>query len=1051
MPKRSASVEPPDPTGKLPGYNRYIRRLYRQQWFPGVDENGAIFVSTKLGAVGRDAKKNREYLEGNALKKHLEEKFPQGFIHHVTNPEGRALSHKEAGGQRDLHGNTLQSWTDVSKKKAASEFEIPAGTKIMIVWPEIFDRDILINHPEYRYEYKDKNGFKKVSVKTPCPYCKSNKFISYSDKSGLKEGDSRTIADYRGNIPIICPIAECSNPDCERKKKVGDSSDKICTRTFKLYQPQTFMSYPPEVISRYESYMYTKVAPGHGKEMFVTEDLCAELLTDDTVFLACHRHMVDSFERKRTRALKDYARFIDTQSKDSRSKADWPQFNIENHNKLFNPPGKDKLGDVFDKMFQLVHPYLLRDLYNRTPGLCIKWDGTYRYAKMTLQDPESGEDIKVLCILFGQYGHILSFAFSKDEKGPVFQRLHYFLKKRCDRLGKSQEPRFAVTDTCCENVSDVATHWVAHLWPNITRAPYKDLMHGQKKVFDETRGHSHDLHKSFTSDVRDTCMLWDVASQKHTYKLYQTEEKKTSWSHEVGIPVMMKTSKYRKKIFNYIPDKRQLADGVLQCYTNLVADDELKRNEAALKHEGYLSYILKPVTGVRRGTENEVKNMVYHIKRGCYSYPLPPEEMAKRIDPDDEHSDLVRFASTSQGESANKQVNRMVHDVSQQSAIRAHQRLLLRVTRYNLDKDKKLAKVLKIEEPRSLEWCLHQALLKQHPSAFNGLFGKMVFPPELPSNYFEPIGIDYGRYKEWERIDNYMVEIATGMHQEEPAPEPMEVEQPQPSPATEADSPLPLARSPAVESVQEEFSRLSTPSKEGTPARELFPQQNTQVPTAGAASPQQNTQVTNTGAASPPKTPQPQPQPNTPTSSSTKKDFYSSQANWNRDLGKKVQVSVFNTYLPESKKLSHKQLQHFWRAAAAVNATFDSDQYTPRELAEKVAHAWNNTHFKMFENETIPVGLGGKMRSEHAATLLKAKGHDIRKRPAMPVQVGPPSQTTYKRPSLTREGVARMSGMALVPFLRKVGAPSKIRTTAGRRQLLIDHFDKHPEVKDIQI
>jgi len=849
----------------------------------------------------------------------------------------------------------------------------------------------------------------------------------------MKEGDSRTIADYRGNIPIICPIGECRNPNCEREKKVGDSSDKICVRYFKVYQPKTFLSYPPEVIKRYESYMYTDVAGGDGKEILVTEELCRELLTDDTVFLACHRHMLDSFERRQTRAMESYARFIESQPK---TKTDWPQFNLDNYDKVFKPPGKDKLTDVFSKMFQLVHEYLLRDLYNRTPGLCIKWDGTYKYAKMTMQDPEAAEEIHVLCILFGQYGHILSFAFAADEKGPVFQRLHYFLKKRCDRLGKSHEPRFAVTDTCCEGVTDVENHWVAQLWPNITRAPYKDLMHGQKKIFDATRGHSHDLHKSFTSSVRDVCMLWDVASQKRIYKHYQKQERRPTLLAEVGIPIMMKSDKYKKKIHNYIPDKKKLAEGMKECYSDLLADEEVKRNDAAHQHKGYLSYVLKPIVGTRRGTQKEVENMVWHINKGCYTYPIPTEEMAQRIDPDDDLSDLVRFASTSQGESANKQVNKMVHDVGQQSAIRAQQRLLLRVTRYNLDKDKRLAKVLKIKKPRKLEWYLHQALLNKHPSTFSGLFGGMSFPPELPDDYFEPTGIDYGRYKEWERVDNYMVEVSTGMHQDESPPEPMEVEQQQSTPDSEEESPQQPAQSPTVESVQIEFSKLTTPTKEGTPARQLFQQHDTPIPTTVATYPAAATQSES--------------KLHTP-SSSSKQDFYSSQANWNRKLGKKEQVSVFNSYLPSSKQLSHHQLQHFWRVVTAVNLVYRGTTYSPKELAERVAHAWDASHFKMLENECIPVGLGGKMRTEHAAGLLKDKGHEIRKRPAAPTQVGPPHLTTYKRPSLTKEGVNTMSGGALVPFLKKIGAPTKVQTTVGRRQLVIDYFDNHPQEKDIKL
>jgi hypothetical protein len=39
---------------------------------------------------------------------------------------------------------------------------------------------------------------------------------------------------------------------------------------------------------------------------------------------------------------------------------------------------------------------------------------------------------------------------------------------------------------------------------------------------------------------------------------------------------------------------------------------------------------------------------------------------------------------------------------------------------------------------------------------FGSAYGGMDFPPELPEDCLEPMGIDYGRYKEWERIELLM-------------------------------------------------------------------------------------------------------------------------------------------------------------------------------------------------------------------------------------------------------------------------------------------------------
>ena len=53
------------------------------------------------------------------------------------------------------------------------------------------------------------------------------------------------------------------------------------------------------------------------------------------------------------------------------------------------------------------------------------------------------------------------------------------------------------------------------------------------------------------------------------------------------------------------------------------ADSDL-REAAASNNEGYCSYILKPVVGLRGDTENEAKNVIEHIEQGCCSSPIPP-------------------------------------------------------------------------------------------------------------------------------------------------------------------------------------------------------------------------------------------------------------------------------------------------------------------------------------------------------------------------------------------------------------------------------------------
>jgi hypothetical protein len=127
-----------------------------------------------------------------------------------------------------------KAWNYQSMVKAAKEFEVPASTRIFLFFPEIFDREILLKYPEYHYKY-EKNGMEFTGLKTPCPWCKSNKHIVFSGKSGYMAGRHRTIADYRSMVSIYCHRIRCENKECSgdpnSKKRTGDSVNKASSHS----------------------------------------------------------------------------------------------------------------------------------------------------------------------------------------------------------------------------------------------------------------------------------------------------------------------------------------------------------------------------------------------------------------------------------------------------------------------------------------------------------------------------------------------------------------------------------------------------------------------------------------------------------------------------------------------------------------------------------------------------------------------------------------------------------------------------------------------------
>ena len=94
-PQAKLKSDPPQAKSKSPsGLNRYIREMYKPPWFPSVDDHGRVYLNTRTGAIGKEAKKHRRYLEGENLERHINRFFPQGSIHYVTDPKQRAAEHK---------------------------------------------------------------------------------------------------------------------------------------------------------------------------------------------------------------------------------------------------------------------------------------------------------------------------------------------------------------------------------------------------------------------------------------------------------------------------------------------------------------------------------------------------------------------------------------------------------------------------------------------------------------------------------------------------------------------------------------------------------------------------------------------------------------------------------------------------------------------------------------------------------------------------------------------------------------------------------------------
>ena len=170
------------------------KTLLQEDFFPSISNDGHVYETT---GVGRASKTNRKYKTHDSdsnfmstrFQGFLNSHFPQGHIHYTTAPEIRAMKHRPKG-QTTLTFEASSKEMPRGKDnviKAAQEFEVPGGTKVLLILPEIQYRDILGKYERYRC------GKKSKGIKTPCPWCSSNDHVEYTNFTGRKPDSIRVI------------------------------------------------------------------------------------------------------------------------------------------------------------------------------------------------------------------------------------------------------------------------------------------------------------------------------------------------------------------------------------------------------------------------------------------------------------------------------------------------------------------------------------------------------------------------------------------------------------------------------------------------------------------------------------------------------------------------------------------------------------------------------------------------------------------------------------------------------------------------------------------
>ena len=156
-------------------------------------------------------------------------------------------------------------------------------------------------------------------------------------------------------------------------------------------------------------------------------------------------------------------------------------------------------------------------------------------------------------------------------------------------------------------------------------------------------------------------------SINHVLNNYKRNEKnKSGLSDFILIIEMMKKASYRKKIRNKIPDRLLLEQNIVAAYESVEKEDEIACNQEDIDNCRYRRLLLNEIRGHCCGTKRELDFFITHVQKGCLEDPF--DDMHVALDPDDQYSDLYCYRGSSSLEITNKQVNKLVHEVSRMSA-----------------------------------------------------------------------------------------------------------------------------------------------------------------------------------------------------------------------------------------------------------------------------------------------------------------------------------------------------------------------------------------------
>jgi hypothetical protein len=382
------------------------------------------------------------------------------------------------------------------------------------------------------------------------------------------------------------------------------------------------------------------------------------------------------------------------------------------------------------------------DMAARVPGTFMSRDASFRLAGRT-----SNPDIEALTFsLAGDSTCHGWWATSSDNEAQLYPA-ELRLKRRLLRLNAEHLLRFVYTDTCCNGRLDLEDHTFVRLYSNVVRAPRGDGFHGSQGVNSTFNPAANNATKAQMS--------------KKCGEVFRYSQSQFSMEHDVEPIIEWLTTRPRaplsrsdalKKALSsdYAINRRTIGREPAElCRALQEFEQQLHLMDEEARHRGERPLIKPPTLWGGAGTVETIKCKLACCLKGCFSDPLPVEDMfltipAGAVGPGAE-TGLSRHYSRSQttkNETLHRLLNRLVEGISNITPELLGARIKLRIYQYNDDRDVTLGRR---SRHLSVPFWRRVQLEARARGTIGGSLGLMASTPvpRQPEKQREIFGFDY--------------------------------------------------------------------------------------------------------------------------------------------------------------------------------------------------------------------------------------------------------------------------------------------------------------------